>query len=49
MRSARYLRRHLAGTVEMLPLTNSYHMVMVDSERAAVLQRSQRFFGVAPG
>lgn len=49
MRSARYLRRHLAGTVEVLPLSNSYHMVMVDSERAAVLQRSQRFFGVAPG
>ena len=48
MRSARYLRRHLAGAVEMMPLTNSYHMVMVDSERTAVLQRSQRFFGVQP-
>lgn len=47
MRSARFLRRHLAGAVEVMPLTNSYHMVMVDSERAAVLQRSQRFFGLA--
>ena len=49
MRSARYLRRHLAGDVEVMPLTNSYHMVMVDSERGEVLQRSRRFFGlVAP-
>ena len=47
MRSARHLRRHLGGKVEVMPLTNSYHMVMVDSERAEVLARSLRFFGVA--
>ncbi|VEB40648.1 Esterase/lipase [Chromobacterium violaceum] len=31
-----------------MPLSNSYHMVMVDNERAEVLQRSLKFFNSAP-
>lgn len=46
LRSARHLRRNLGGKVEVMPLTNSYHMVMVDSERGDVLARSLRFFGL---
>ncbi|OWY37442.1 carboxylesterase [Xenophilus sp. AP218F] len=43
-RSAHHLIRHLGGPVDFMPLSNSYHMVMVDNERAEVLQRSLKFF-----
>ena len=43
-RSAHYLLQYLGGPVDFMPLSNSYHMVMVDNERAEVLQRSLKFF-----
>lgn len=44
IRSAHYLRKHLPGPVEFMPLRNSYHMVLVDNDRQEVLNRSLRFF-----
>lgn len=43
LRSARYLQKRLGGRCELMELSNSYHMVMVDNERGAVLQRSRAF------
>jgi carboxylesterase len=43
-RSAHHLQRHLGGSVDFMPLSNSYHMVMVDNERGEVLKRSLKFF-----
>ncbi|AXT48342.1 MULTISPECIES: alpha/beta hydrolase [Chromobacterium] len=43
-RSAHHLQRHLGGKVDFMPLSNSYHMVMVDNERGEVLKRSLKFF-----
>ncbi|MCG9097169.1 alpha/beta hydrolase [Laribacter hongkongensis] len=44
-RSAHYLISRLGGSVEFMPLTDSYHMIMVDNERNQVLARSRSFFG----
>lgn len=44
-RSAHYLMSRLGGSVEFMPLTDSYHMIMVDNERNQVLARSRSFFG----
>ncbi|UTH75341.1 carboxylesterase [Chromobacterium sp. IIBBL 290-4] len=46
-RSAHYLMQYLGGPVDFMPLSNSYHMVMVDNERNDVLARSLKFFNTA--
>jgi carboxylesterase len=43
-RSAHHLQKHLGGPVDFMPLSDSYHMILVDNERMAVLARSVDFF-----
>lgn len=47
-RSAHHLQKHLAGPVDFMPLSDSYHMILVDNERMAVLARSVDFFQARP-
>lgn len=44
-RNAERLRAALAGPTELMLLENSYHMVHVDREHAAVADRSASYFG----
>jgi carboxylesterase len=47
-RSAHHLQKHLGGPVDFMPLSDSYHMILVDNERMAVLARSVDFFQARP-
>jgi len=47
-RSAHHLQKHLGGPVDFMPLSDSYHMILVDNERMAVLARSVDFFRACP-
>ena len=47
-RSAHHLQAHLGGKVDFMPLSDSYHMILVDNERMAVLARSVDFFQARP-
>ncbi len=47
-RSAHHLQKHLGGPVDFMPLSDSYHMILVDNERMAVLARSVDFFRARP-
>ena len=44
LRNARIVQRGVRGSVELLLLENSYHMITVDQERGKLIQRSGAFF-----
>lgn len=43
LRNAFHLQQHLAGSVEMVVLEDSYHVITLDRQRHVVMERTSRF------